>query len=95
MIGNERHKAWGLRNVMEDKNMEEQNELTSQGDLRQEGMDLVRRDQSTDIYSWSSKGIENTSVSTYIEDQEGITNKGGYVEPTWCHNEAWSHDVVM
>jgi hypothetical protein len=31
--------------------MEEWNELTSQGDLRQEGMDLVRRDQSTDIYS--------------------------------------------
>jgi hypothetical protein len=95
MIDNERCEVQGLCNVTEDENTEEQNELTSQGDLRQEGMDLVRRDQSTDIYSQSSKGIENTSVSTYIEDQEGITNKGGYVEPTWCHNKAWSCDVVM
>jgi hypothetical protein len=94
-IDDERRKAWRLCNVAEDENAEDWSELTSQGDLRQEDLDLVRRDQSKDIYSQSSKGIENTSVSTYIEDQEGITNKGGYMEPTWCHNKAWSHDVVM
>jgi hypothetical protein len=51
MIYDERHEVRGLHNVMEDENMEEWNELTSQGDLRQEGMNLVRRDQSIDIYS--------------------------------------------
>jgi hypothetical protein len=51
MIDDERCEVQGLHNVMEDKNTEEWDELTSQGDLRQEGMDLVRRDQSTDIYS--------------------------------------------
>jgi hypothetical protein len=51
MIDDKRCEARGLHNVTEDENVEEWNELTSQGDLRQEGMDLVRRDQSTDIYS--------------------------------------------
>jgi hypothetical protein len=44
MIDNEMHEAWGLHNVAEDKNTEEWNELTSQGDLRQKEMDLVRRE---------------------------------------------------
>jgi hypothetical protein len=46
--------------------MEEQNELTSEGDLRQEGMDLVRRDQSIDIYSQSSKEVRIQEATTYI-----------------------------
>jgi hypothetical protein len=50
-IDNERHKAWRLCNVADDENMEDWNGLTSQGDLRQEDLDLVRRDQSKDIYS--------------------------------------------
>jgi hypothetical protein len=66
MIDDKRCKAQGLHNVVEDKNMEEQNELTSQGDLRQGGMDLVRRDQSTDIYSRSSKEARIQEVTTYI-----------------------------
>jgi hypothetical protein len=66
MIDNERCEAQGLHNVAEDKNVEEQNELTSQGDLRQEDLDLVRRDQSKDIYSQSSKEGRIQEVTTYI-----------------------------
>jgi hypothetical protein len=66
MIDDERHEVRGLCNVTEDENAEEWNELTSQGDLRQEGMDLVRRDQSTDIYSRSSKETRIQEVTTYI-----------------------------
>jgi hypothetical protein len=43
-IDNERHKAWILHNVVEDENAEDWNELTSQGNLRQEELDLVRRE---------------------------------------------------
>jgi hypothetical protein len=51
---------------MEDENAEDWNELTSQGDLRQEDLDLVRRDQSRDIYSQSSKEVIIQEVTTYI-----------------------------
>jgi hypothetical protein len=51
---------------MEDENAEDWNELTSQGDLRQEDLDLVRRDQSKDIYSRSSKEVRIQEVTTYI-----------------------------
>jgi hypothetical protein len=51
---------------VEDKNAEEWDELTSQGDLRQEGMNLVRRHQSIDIYSQSSKEVRIQEVTTYI-----------------------------
>jgi hypothetical protein len=43
-IDDERHKAQRLCNVTEDENAEDWNELTSQGDLRQEELDLVRRE---------------------------------------------------
>jgi hypothetical protein len=43
-IDDERCKAWRLCNVTEDENTEDWNELTSQGDLRQEELDLVRRE---------------------------------------------------
>jgi hypothetical protein len=43
-IDDERHKALRLHNVAEDENAEDWNELTSQGDLRQEELDLVRRE---------------------------------------------------
>jgi hypothetical protein len=65
-IDDERCKVWRLRNVAEDENAEDWSELTSQGDLRQEDLDLVRRDQSKDIYSRSSKEMRIQDVTTYI-----------------------------
>jgi hypothetical protein len=55
-----------LCNVVEDENAEDWNELTSQGDLRQEELDLVEGSQSKDIYSQSSKEARIQEVSTYI-----------------------------